>query len=118
MSYRDPAPFKQLLLIAEGIKHSVEALQKHPEGAKAFAAWVDDADFDGRYNVRYKDLPVDDEVPETMILATDSFGVDDEGRLYAESGYTTFYWQEGRWVNGDTGEALGEEEGKEGGYED
>lgn len=107
MSYRDPAPFKQLLLIAEGIKHSVEALQKHPEGAKAFAAWVDDADFDGRYNVRYKDLPVDDEVPETMILVTDSFGIDDEGRLYCESKYTTFYWQDGRWVNPDD---PGEEE--------
>lgn len=108
MSYRDPAPFQALLNITEGIKSSVEALQKHPEGAKAFAQWVDDADFDSRYSVRYKDLPVDDEVPETMILVTDSFGIDDDGRLYAESGYTTFYWQEGQWINSDTGEAVGD----------
>lgn len=101
MSYRDPAPFQQLLLIADGIKASVEALQKHPDGAKAFEAWVDDTDFDSRYSVRYKDLPVDDEVPETMILVTDSFEIAEDGTLLAQSGYSTYLWRGGEWVDED-----------------
>lgn len=102
MSYSNPAPFAALLLIADSIKASVEVLQKHPEGAQAFEAWMDQVDFDSRYSTRYKDLPVDAEVPETMVLAEDSFDIaDDSGHLYVQSGYETFLWIDGEWVSED-----------------
>ncbi len=105
MSYSDPAPFAQLLLIADSIKSSVETLQAHPDGKEAFEAWVDFIDFNDRYNTRYKDLPVDANVPEAMILVQDSFGtlldLDKPPILYVESGYSTFLWIKGEWVNED-----------------
>ncbi len=102
MSYSDPAPFAQLLLIADAIKSSVEDLQKHPEGAKAFEAWMEQVDFRERYGTRHKDLPVDAEVPEIMVLTTDVFGIgEDDGILYVQAGYSTYLWLGGEWVNED-----------------
>ena len=102
MSYTDPAPFDQLKLTAQGMLESLEVLKAHPEGAKAFEAWIKDVDFSERYGTRYKDLPVDQNVPEALVLLTDSFGVfGGTGKLYVESGYATYVWNDGAWVNED-----------------
>lgn len=113
MSYSDPAPFASLLAIAESIKSSVEALQSHPEGAKAFEAWMDQVDFDWRYSTRYKDLPVDHDVPETMVLVQDSFMVED-GKIRCESGYSAYYWTGSKWIGEDESDEDEDEESEEG----
>jgi hypothetical protein len=123
MSYSNPAPFKNLKSMAEGMTLSLEALEKHPEGANAFAQWVDDADFNDRYGTRYKDLPVDQDVPEGMILLTDFFSIDAQGLLCVESYYNAFTWVNGAWVDDDEGEEDGEgeedeDDGPESGEED
>jgi len=120
MSYSNPAPFKNLKSMAEGMTLSLEALEKHPEGANAFAQWVDDADFNDRYGTRYKDLPVDQDVPEGMILLTDFFSIDAQGLLRVESYYNAFTWVNGAWVDDDEGEedGEGEDDGPESGEED
>lgn len=111
MSYSDPAPFKRLKSMAQGIIDSLEALEKHPEAAKAFEALVDDTDFDDIYGGRYKDMPSD--VPELLVALEATFGIDEKGQLYVESGYSTFFWIDGEWVNEDEAEEDEEDDEEE-----
>jgi hypothetical protein len=109
MSYSNPAPFANLKGTLTYMAASLEALEKHAEGAKAFARWVDDVDFNDRYGTRYKDLPVDHDVPEGMILLQDFFTIDDQGSLCVESGYSAYTWIDGEWVDDEAEEEDDEE---------
>lgn len=97
MSYKNPAPFANLTNIANSMLSTLRDLQAHPEGARAFEKWVSEhVDFQERYGTRYKDLTAGQDVPEVLVLISDSFGVH-EGELYVESGYTRYIWRGGEW---------------------
>lgn len=99
MSYHNPAPFDSLNEIANDVLVQVKSLKEHPEGAEAFAAWMADVDFLDRYGIRRKELSVNEDLPELMVLASDKFSLDEEGRLVVDSTHldALFVWKDRKW---------------------